>query len=178
MSYELVKSETIYKGNRLDLLKDTVTMPDGHNATREIVEYRGAAAMLPIDDDGKVIFVRQYRHSAKVETLEIPAGTLEKDEDPLVCAVRELEEETSYKADKVTFIMKFYPAIGYSREVLYLYLCEGLKKGNFNFDEDEFISLERYTLEEAIDKIFSGEIMDSKTISAILIYKEFRLSIK
>lgn len=170
-AYKTLSSEEVYKGSRFTIEKDVITLPNGGRATRETVRHGGAAAMIPIDDDGKIIFVRQYRHSAGRLTLEIPAGTLEKGEDPYVCAVRELEEETSYKADKMTFLFKMYSAIGFCSEVLHIYLAEGLKKGSFNMDEDEFITLERYTPDEAIALINTGEICDSKTIASILTYK-------
>lgn len=173
MSYEVLSSKKVYKGKVFDIEKDEVTLPDGRTCTRETVIHGGASAMIPIDDDGKIIFVRQYRHSARKETLELPAGTLEKGEDPLVCATRELEEETSYKSDKFTFLFKMYSSIGFCSEVLYIYLAENLTAGKFNMDDDEFITIERYTLDESIAKIWNGEICDSKTISGILAYKEY-----
>ncbi len=173
MSYEVKKSELVYKGKVFSIEKDIITLPDGRETTRETVRHGGAAAMLPIDENGKIIFVRQYRHSAGFETLEIPAGTLEKGEDPYDCAVRELEEETSYKADKMTFMFKMYSSIGFCSEVLYIYRAEGLKKGSFNMDDDEFITLERYTLDECTELIYKGEICDSKSIAAIFAYKDY-----
>lgn len=173
MSYEVKSSELIYKGRVFNLEKDVIVLPDGNEAERETIRHGGAAAMLPIDDDGKIIYVRQYRHSAGRETLEIPAGTLEKGEDPYDCAVRELEEETSYKADKMTFMFKMYSAIGFCSEILYIYRAEGLTKGSFNMDDDEFITIERYSLEESIDMIYKNEICDSKTIAAVFAYKDY-----
>lgn len=92
MSYDVLKSENVYNGRVFHIEKDEITLPDGRTCARETVVHGGASAMIPIDEDGKIIFVRQYRHSARTETLELPAGTLEKGEDPLVCATRELEE--------------------------------------------------------------------------------------
>ncbi len=172
-SYKVLKSKEVYKGRVFTVEKDTISLPDGTSAERETVRHGGAAAMIPVDNDGKIIFVKQYRHSAKSITLEIPAGTLEKGEDPLDCAVRELEEETSYKANKMTFLFKMYSAIGFCSEILYIYLAEGLTQGQFNMDDDEFITLERYSPDEALNMIFSGEICDSKTISAVLAYREY-----
>ena len=157
MSYDVLKSENVYNGRVFHIEKDEITLPDGRTCARETVVHGGAAAMIPIDENGKIIFVRQYRHSARTETLELPAGTLEKGEDPLVCATRELEEETSYKSNDFTFLFKMYSAIGFK----------------FNMDDDEFITIERYTLEESIAKIWNGEICDSKTIAGILAYKEY-----
>ena len=173
MSYDVLKSENIYNGRVFHIEKDDITLPDGRTCARETVVHGGAAAMIPIDENGKIIFVRQYRHSARTETLELPAGTLEKGEDPLVCATRELEEETSYKSNDFTFLFKMYSAIGFCSEILYIYLAENLIPGKFNMDDDEFITIERYTLEESIAKIWNGEICDSKTIAGILAYKEY-----
>ena len=100
MSYDVLKSENVYNGRVFHIEKDEITLPDGRTCARETV--------VPIDENGKIIFVRQYRHSARTETLELPAGTLEKGEDPLVCATRELEEETSYKSNDFTFLFKMY----------------------------------------------------------------------
>ena len=152
MSYDVLKSENVYNGRVFHIEKDEITLPDGRTCARETVVHGGAAAMIP---------------------LELPAGTLEKGEDPLVCATRELEEETSYKSNDFTFLFKMYSAIGFCSEILYIYLAENLIPGKFNMDDDEFITIERYTLEESIAKIWNGEICDSKTIAGILAYKEY-----
>ena len=170
MAYEVLSSETVFKGKIYNIERDIITLPDGRTTSRETVRHNGAAAMVAVDDDGKILFVRQYRHSAGTETLEIPAGTLEKGEDPYDCAVRELEEETGYKCEKMEFMLKFYSSIGFCDEVLHIYLATGLKEGKTNPDDDEFIELERYTPEEAIKMIFAGEIADSKTIASVFAY--------
>lgn len=173
MSYEVKSSEIVYKGKVFTLEKDVITLPDGRETVRETIRHGGAAAMIPIDADGKIIYVRQYRHSARKEVLEIPAGTIENGEDPYDCAVREIQEETSYKAGQMTFLLKMYSAIGFCSEVIYVYLAEDLKKGEYNMDDDEFITNERYSLEESLDLIKNGEICDSKTITAIYAYKNY-----
>ena len=172
MAYEVINSQEVFKGKVFTIERDTITLPDGRTAVRETVRHNGASAMIAVDDEGKIIFVRQYRHPAGKETLEIPAGTLEKGEDPYECAVRELEEETGCKCEKMEYLMKFYSSIGFCSEILYIYIATGLKKGNMNQDDDEFIENERYTLDEALKKIESGEICDSKTITALYAYKE------
>lgn len=173
---DIIKRDKIYSGRKLELVKDTITLSNGKEVVRELVVHNGASAMIPIDDEGNIIFVRQYRHAAQQEILEIPAGTLEKGEDPLECAKRELEEETSYRCENITFIIKMYSAIGICNEVIYIYLCENLIKGEFNFDDDEYITLERYSLEEAFAKIKTGEICDSKTIVSLYAYRDYLLS--
>ncbi len=172
--YNVLESKEVYKGRVFTIEKDIISMPDGSRAERETVRHGGAAAMIPIDEKGNIIFVRQYRHSAGRITLEIPAGTLEKGEDPLDCAVRELEEETSYKAEKMTFLFKMYSAIGFCSEILYIYVAENLSQGHFNMDDDEFITLERHSVDEAINMIFKGEICDGKTIGAVLGYSKYQ----
>ena len=174
MSYEVKSSETVYKGKVFTLEKDVITLPDGRDTVRETIRHGGAAAMIPIDDEGKIIFVKQYRHSAKREVLEIPAGTIEKGEDPYDCAIREIQEETSYKAGKMTFLLKMFSAIGFCSEVIHIYVAENLEKGSYNMDDDEFITNERYSLEESIDLIHKGVICDSKTIAAIYAYKDYK----
>ncbi len=173
MSYEVKSSRVVYTGRVFRLEKDVITLPDGRETTRETIIHGGAAAMIPIDDEGKIIFVRQYRHSARRQVLEIPAGTIENGEDPYDCAMREIEEETSYKAGKMTFLFKMFSSIGFCSEVIHIYLAENLIKGEFNMDADEFITIERYTLDESIDLIKKGEICDSKTIAAVFAYKDY-----
>ena len=170
MDYEVISSEVVYTGKVFNIEKDRITLPDGRQTVRETVVHGGAAAILPIDNDGKIIFVRQYRHSAKAMTLEIPAGTLEKGEDPEICSVRELEEETGFKAEKMEYMFKLYSSIGFCSEVLYFYKAEGLYNGTLNPDDDEFIEVERYYPEEAVKLIKEGKICDSKTASAVYAY--------
>ncbi len=174
MAYEVISSEKVFKGKVFDIERDVITLPDGRTTARETVRHNGASAMVAVDGDGKILFVRQYRHSAGEETLEIPAGTLEKGEDPYDCAMRELEEETGYKTDKMEFLLRFYSSIGFCSEVLYIYLADNLQQGSADPDDDEFIELERYTVEETVQMIFEGKIFDSKTIAAIFAYKEWK----
>lgn len=171
-NYKVINEEITYKGRIIDIHKDTITLPNEKTTLREVVFHPGAAAILPIDKDGNIIFVRQYRHPAKSLVLEIPAGTLDKNEDTRDCAIRELEEETGMKTNKLSFIMKMYMAIGYSNEEISIYLAEDLEEGTQNLDEDEFVTIEKYSLKTSIDMILKGEIVDSKTIAAIFAYKE------
>ncbi len=174
MAYEVISSEKVYTGKVFNIEKDEITLPDGRTTFRETVRHNGASAMVAVDDEGKILFVRQYRHSAGKETLEIPAGTLEKGEDPYDCAVRELEEETGCKCEKMEYMFKFYSSIGFCSEILYIYLATGLSKGTANPDDDEFIELERYTPDEAVKMIFDGRICDGKTAAAVFAYKQWQ----
>lgn len=172
MDYDVLKSEKIYSGKILKIFKDEITMPGGGSATREVVVKNNASAIVPVDDEGNIIFVRQYRHPAKDMVLEIPAGTFEAGEDPYECAARELEEEIGYKAEGLTYINWSYASVGVCTERIYLYIAEGLKEGVQHLDDDEFVEIERYTLEDAVSMIFDGTITDSKTMLGILAYKE------
>lgn len=170
--YDIIKSEKVYKGKIIDVVKDVIVLPDGKQAEREVVLHGNASAIIPIDKDGNIIFVKQYRHAVKSEVLEIPAGMFEDNEDPLLCAKRELEEETSFIAKNIKLIVKMYSSIGFCTEMLYIYLADELEQGKFNFDDDEFIAIEKYPLEKVIEMIHKGEILDSKTIVAVFAYNE------
>ncbi len=167
---DVVDSKEVFKGKIIDVFHDIISLPDGRTALREIVKRGSASAVLPIDGDGNIIFVRQYRHPAGDCVLEIPAGIIEEGEDPLLCAKRELEEETSFKTENIRLLTKTYSAIGFCDEQIYIYLAENLEKGKFNLDEDEFIEVEKYSLDEAVEMVFDGRIVDSKTMIAVLAY--------
>jgi len=171
MSYEVLESQEKYKGKIISVHEDVIRMPDGKSAVREIVFRGSACAVLPIDKDGKLLFVRQYRHPFQEMLLEIPAGMMEEGENPLECISRELEEETGYKSDSIELLFEMYPTVGFCTEKLFIYLAKDLQQGQQHFDEDEFIELESYSLEEAYEMVFDGRIKDSKTIAAVLAYK-------
>lgn len=159
----------IYDGKILGLSLYQIKVR-GRKATREIIEHRGAAAMLAIDKENKVILVKQHRYP-RGNVLEIPAGTLEKGENPLKCAFRELQEETGYKAKKMTRLITYYPSVGYNTEVIHCYVASGLSQlGDLKLDEDEIISVVKVPLKKLIKMILTGKIIDSKTICAVLTY--------
>lgn len=172
LEHKTISREEIYKGAIVSLVKDTITLPNGKTTQREVVLHTGAAAVVPIDDEGNIVLVRQYRHPAGKELLEIPAGLLETGEDPLECAKRELEEETGYKASEFSHILSMYTAVGFCTEKIHIYLAKGLYEGKQNLDEDEFVNIERYTLNEALEMIFDGRIEDGKTVCGILAAKK------
>ena len=146
MAYELKNSRTEFEGHICSVKIDEIVLPNGKTAKREIVVRGNAAAVVPVDNDGKIILIRQYRHATGKEVLEIPAGMLEDNEDPELCAVRELEEETAYKAGKITKICSMYASIGFCTEILYLYIAEDLSEGKLNLDPEEFIEIEITTV--------------------------------
>ncbi|WP_341877519.1 NUDIX hydrolase [Defluviitalea saccharophila] len=172
LEHKTVSREEIYKGAIVSLVKDTITLPNGKTAQREVVLHNGASAVVPMDNEGNILLVRQYRHPAGKELLEIPAGLLEDGEDPLECAKRELEEETGYKASEFSHIFSTYSAIGFCTEKIHIYLAKGLYEGKQNLDEDEFVNIEKYPLEEALQMIFDGRIEDGKTVCGILAAKK------
>lgn len=136
---------------------------------RDIVSHPGVAAILAFDEEGKVILVKQHRFSHGY-VLEIPAGTLDNGESPKDCAFREIKEETGYAAKKMTHLISYFPSISYNMEEVHCYLASNIKKGKQNFDNDEFITVEKMELTKLIKMIQSGKIKDSKTICAVMIY--------
>ena len=164
-----MKRTKIYEGKILGLSVYDGKI-EGRKVKREMIEHRGAAAMLAFDEDNKVILVKQHRYPHGY-VLEIPAGTLEKREKPEKCAFRELEEETGYSAKKMTHLLTFYPSIGYNTEAIHCFLASGLKKiADLKLDEDEILSVEKIDLKKVLRMIKTGKIQDSKTICAVLTY--------
>jgi len=160
----------MFRGKIVDIVHDTITLPNGNTALREVVKHADGAAVIPIDSDGNIIFIRQYRHPVGKMVLEIPAGTLEKGEDYLICAARELEEEIGYTSSNIRFLSRICPSVGFCDEIIYIYLAADLTKTKQNLDADEFIELETYSPDEALQMISSGEIFDAKTVTAVLAY--------
>ena len=172
MDYDVIESRKVYDGKILTVYSDDILMPDGRSATRESIVKNDASAIVPVDKDGNIIFVRQYRHAAKDMVLEIPAGTFEKGEDPYQCALRELEEEIGYKAGGLTYVNWTYASVGVCTEKIHLYIAQDLIEGTQHLDADEFIEIERYSLEDSLKMIFDGTIRDSKTVMGILAYNQ------
>ncbi|MFN4032645.1 MAG: NUDIX domain-containing protein [Fimbriimonadales bacterium] len=165
---ELIESHTIYQGRVVTLRIDTVRLPSGRTARREIVEHRGAVAIVPLLNRETVLLIRQYRQAVGETLLEIPAGTLEPDEPIDACARRELEEETGYTARQLRRLFSQYLAPGYSQEVLHVYLAEDLAPAAQRLDEDELVELVPTPLCEIEAMVLDGRIKDSKTIAGLL----------
>jgi len=162
-----ISSRRLYDGRILNLRVDEVKIENGKFTSREIVEHRGAAAIVPLLSEGEVILVRQYRYAVSAELLEIPAGTLEPGEEPEDCAKRELEEETGYRCQAIAKVLECFVAPGYSTEKIHIYLAKGLTKTRTKTEEDENITVESFPFVAALDKIRSGEIQDAKTIAGL-----------
>ncbi len=171
MEEKRLQRQQVFAGRIIDVYNDTVQLPNGKEASREVVEHRGAVAVLAIDNDGKLVLVKQYRYPIQRLSLEIPAGKLEENEAPLTCAQRELEEETGYAAGKWSPIFSYYTSPGFTNEVIHLFLAEDLHYVGVHPDEDEFVESQVYSLEEAITAIDHAEIFDVKTITAIYWWK-------
>jgi len=160
-------SSRIYDGRVINLRVDKVVTENGIQTTREVVEHRGAAAIVPFLDTRNIILVKQYRYPITSDLLEIPAGTLEPGESPDHCAKRELEEETGYRCGQLTKILECYIAPGYSTEKIHFYLARELVRSSMNTEEDESISVQVTRIDEALEKIRRGEIRDAKTVCAL-----------
>lgn len=167
-----LKRELMYKGTILDIYQDTMRFSNGKTEAWDFVAHRmGAAAVLPVLPDGRILMVRQYRNALERETLEIPAGARDSlTEDTRITAIRELEEETGYRSDKVSFLLSLRTTVAFCNESVDVYLAEDLTPGEQHLDEAESIDVEAYTLEELCNMIYAGKMQDSKTVSAILAY--------
>ena len=169
LSETVLASEYLYQGRIVKLRIDQVRTLTGLEVIREIVEHPGAVAIVALDDRQRVVLVKQYRHAVRAMTIEIPAGTMEPNEDPLEAAQRELREETGFTADRFAPIGSIHPAPGWSTEHIHLYLATGLTPGPTATEPDESIELLRVPLPDAVDMIRSGSIDDGKSISALLL---------
>ena len=159
-----ISGDGVYDGIFLKMKRDTVALPDGQYAVREYLEHPGAVAILAILDDGRVLLERQYRYPIAQAVIEIPAGKLNAGEDPLLCAQRELQEETGYTAKHWSKIRRIHPVISYSTEFIDIYLAEGLSPGPARLDEEEFLDVFAAPLEELLHWVEMGKITDVKTI--------------
>ena len=162
-----LKEELIYKGDYLTYTKVTVELPDGNTANRDILHHPGACAIIPFIDDDKIILINQFRKALDKTILEIPAGKINKDENIKDCALRELEEETGYKANNITYLGGVVLAPGYCDEVIHLYKATDLQLNEKHEDFDEFTEVKIFPLDEVKQMIKEGKIIDAKTISAI-----------
>jgi ADP-ribose pyrophosphatase len=160
---ERIDTQDLYGGIFLNMKRDTVRMPDGGEAVREYLTHPGAVAIVALLDDGRILLERQYRYPVARVCMEIPAGKLDLGEDPLMCAQRELQEETGYTASKWSYIRRIHPVISYSTEFIDIYLAEGLSKGERQLDDEEFLDVFAASLDELLTWVEDGAITDVKT---------------
>lgn len=172
MNYKVKKSEIIFRGQVFDLQVDELEYSSGNHGIREIAIHPGGAVVVPLKENGKIIMVRQFRYPFQKFVLELPAGKLDKGEDPQTCAVRELEEETGYQSKDVVKLGEIYTTPGFCTEVLHIYFAKNLKPGNHNREEGEYgMEIHEFTLDEIEEKIRNSEIVDAKTICGIHYYR-------
>lgn len=169
MSMEVKEITNIYKGKIFDVAVERVTLPNGATKNREVVRHPGAAAMVPLLDDGTVVLVKQYRHAVGEFVWEIPAGTLEPDEDSVTCARRELTEEIGYKAEHLDKITEILPAPGYTDERIHIFVATGLSLAEQSLEDDEVLEVEPVPIQRAVEMIRQGKIQDAKSIVGILL---------
>lgn len=164
---KLTSSERLFEGKVINLRRDEVILPNGRTGMREVVEHPGAVAVVPVTKEGNIILVRQFRHPIGQVILEIPAGKLDPGEAPADCAVRELAEETGFRANKLRKLTAMYTTPGFSNEIIHLYLAQDLVESDKQPDEDEFIHTEVFTSEQVHQMMASGELCDAKSLVAL-----------
>jgi ADP-ribose pyrophosphatase len=172
MDFKEIGSTTIYHGRVFDVRQEQLRLPTGRVVQLDIVAHPGAVVLVPVDNEGNLLFVRQYRHAAGKLILELPAGTTETGEDLVSCAHRELREETGMAAGSLKKIGEFYIAPGYSTEYLYIYLANNLHPAPLPGDDDEFIQIERIPVDQAFTLAEQGSIIDAKTLAALLLARQ------
>ena len=173
MAFETISSETSYQGKVFDVRRDQIRLPNGKSVSLDIVEHPGAVTLVPIDEQGQVWFVRQYRYAAQVELLELPAGSLDKGESPQACALREVREEIGMAAGQLQKVGEFFLAPGYSTEYMYVYLATNLRPDPLEADADEFLTVESVPADQAYKMAESGQIQDGKTLAALYLARPY-----
>jgi len=170
MPFELIRSEPLLQGRTFKIRRDYLKTPDGKETKFEIVEHSGSVVIIPVDSDGNVLFVRQYRHAAGMDMLELPAGTRDSVDEPYdACAAREIREETGMEAGTLIQIGDFYLAPGYSTEFMGVFLATDLKHNPLDPDADEFLSVEKISVKKVFEMVEHGEIPDAKSLAALLL---------
>ncbi|HET9909476.1 MAG TPA: NUDIX hydrolase [Anaerolineales bacterium] len=171
MPFELIKSETLLQGRVFKIRRDFLRTPEGRETRLEIIEHGGSVVIVPIDQEGNVIFVRQYRHAAGGDILELPAGTRESNEPHEECAARESREEIGMEAGKLEKVGDFYLAPGYSTEFMAVFIATELKENPLDPDEDEVLEVEKIPAGKVFDLAKAGKIQDAKSLAALLLAK-------
>jgi ADP-ribose pyrophosphatase len=168
----LLKEDIVYNGKILDLALETHSLPDGREARFEMIHHPGGAAALPIDSDGRILLISQFRPAARGDILEIPAGRLEKGEDAAECIARELQEEIGRKPAQLELLSKSYSSVGFCREMIYIYLATELTTTPTALEDHEYIELVPLTPENAFEMVDAGKIIDAKTLIALQAYRQ------
>ncbi|MGN0526003.1 MAG: NUDIX domain-containing protein [Acutalibacteraceae bacterium] len=163
-----LNSEEIFNGVAIHLFKDEILLPDGSKSVREVIRHPGAVCVLPVTEDGEVIFVNQFRYAFNKVTLEVPAGKLETGEEPVSAALRELSEETGFTAKNIIHLGDMYTTPALIDEVIHMYIATDLSEGEQHLDEGEFINVIKMPMSEAVEMVMNNEIKDSKTQTVLL----------
>lgn len=170
--WKRLKRELVYKGSIINYYRDTVQVPNGNVVEWDFIGHNGAAAVVPVTKEGKILMVRQYRNALDRMTLEIPAGGLNGADEPTrTAAARELEEETGYRSEELTFLISLNTTVAFCNEKIDVYVAKNLVPSSQHLDEDEFIDVVAMDVDELTEMIYEGKLMDSKTVAAILAYR-------
>ncbi|MBE7434516.1 MAG: NUDIX hydrolase [Anaerolineales bacterium] len=172
-SFEFLRSEILMKGRAFTIRRDYLKTPDGRETKFEIVEHGGSVVLVPVDPEGNLLFVRQYRHAAGMDMLELPAGTRDGDEPFEECAAREIREETGMEAGTLKHVGSFYLAPGYSTEYMSVFLATDLKHNPLEADDDEFLTVEKIPVLEALRMAERGDVPDAKSLAALLMARPY-----
>lgn len=171
--FERLGRSLVAHGAIIDYYQDTIKVPNGNIVKWDLIDHKGAAAVVPVDEQGRIVMVSQYRNALDRYTLEIPAGGLQSKEEPTKdAAARELAEETGYRSDHLELLLSIRTTVAFCNEKIDIYVADHLVPGSQHLDEDEFVNVKAYTLEELTEMIYSGKIQDSKTVAAIMTYKD------
>jgi ADP-ribose pyrophosphatase len=173
MPFELIKSEMLFQGRAFKIRRDWMKTPDGRETKFDIVDHGGSVVLLPIDSDGNLLFVRQYRHATGMELLELPAGTRDGNEPYQECAEREIREETGMEAGQLQKVGEFYLAPGYSTEFMAVFLATDLRENPLDADDDEFLQVEKIPLKKAFEMAEHGNMPDAKSLAALLLARPY-----
>jgi 8-oxo-dGTP pyrophosphatase MutT (NUDIX family) len=169
MPFEFIKSEILLQGRTFKVRRDTLKTPDGHETRLEIIEHGGSVVLVPVDGEGNILFIRQYRHATGGDLLELPAGTREQEEPYEECAAREIREETGMEAGRLQKVGEFYLAPGYSSEFMAVFLATDLKSNPLDADDDEFLQVEKIPVKDVTAMFERGDVPDAKSLAAWLL---------
>ena len=173
MTQSILSRQTVFIGHAFDVEKLQVRLPDGRERAYDLVSHKDSVTILPMDSDGSMWFVSQYRMGCECQMLELPAGVMDEGETPEVCAAREIREEIGMSAGELRLLGSVYLAAGYSSEINHIFLATGLTSAPLEMDEDEFLEVKRFSIEEIREMIEKGELVDSKSLAALLLARAY-----
>ena len=172
MKHSIISRKNVFNGHAFNVQELYVSLPDGRKRNYDLVDHQDSVTIIPIDETGKIWFVEQFRMGSESSLIELPAGVIEGNEKPFACAKREVREEIGMAAEKLVQIGSIYLVPGYSNELNHIFLAKDLKPDPLQQDEDEFLSIKKYTGEELADLIRAGDLLDSKSLAALYLYEQ------